>query len=53
MVNTRKMEVCSRFGSIEVKLNIMDKYQIAGLASWRLGFEKPVVWDKIEEYMNR
>ena len=39
--------------SIEVKLNIMDKYQIAGLASWRLGFEKPVVWDKIEEYMNR
>lgn len=39
--------------SIEVKLNIMDKYQIAGLASWRLGFEKPVVWDEIEEYMNR
>lgn len=39
--------------SIEVKLNIMDKYQIAGVASWRLGFEKPAVWDKIEEYMNR
>lgn len=39
--------------SIEVKLNIMDKYQIAGVACWRLGFEKPAVWDKIEEYMNR
>ncbi len=39
--------------SIEVKLNIMDKYQLAGVASWRLGFEKPSVWDKIEEYMNR
>lgn len=39
--------------SIDVKLNIMDKYQIAGVASWRLGFEKPAVWDKIEEYMNR
>ncbi len=39
--------------SIEVKLNIMDKYQLAGVAFWRLGFEKPLVWDKIEEYMNR
>ncbi len=39
--------------SIEVKLNIMDKYQLAGVAFWRLGFEKPAVWDKIEEYMNR
>ena len=39
--------------SIEVKLNIMDKYGLAGVASWRLGFEKPAVWDKIEEYMNR
>ena len=39
--------------SIEVKLNIMDKYQLAGVASWRLGFEKPAVWDTIEEYMNR
>lgn len=39
--------------SIEVKLNIMDKYQIAGVACWRLGFEKPEIWDQIEEYMNR
>lgn len=39
--------------SIEVKLNIMDKYNIGGVASWRLGFEKPEVWDKIEDYLNR
>lgn len=39
--------------SIEVKLNIMDKYQVAGVACWRLGFEKPEVWDQIEAYMNR
>lgn len=39
--------------SIEVKLNIMDKYQVAGVACWRLGFEKPEIWDQIEEYMNR
>ncbi len=39
--------------SIEVKLNIMEKYQIAGVASWRLGFEKPEIWDQIEGYLNR
>ncbi len=39
--------------SIEVKLNIMDKYQVGGVACWRLGFEKPEVWDEIREYMER
>lgn len=39
--------------SIEVKLNIMEKYQIGGVASWRLGFEKPEIWDVIEAYLNR
>lgn len=39
--------------SIEVKLNIMEKYQIGGVASWRLGFEKPEIWDVIETYLNR
>ena len=39
--------------SIEVKLNIMDKYQLAGVASWRLGFEKPEIWNVIEAYLNR
>ena len=39
--------------SIEVKLSIMDKYQLAGVASWRLGFEKPEIWDVIEAYLNR
>ncbi len=39
--------------SIRVKLNIMDKYGIAGIASWRLGFEKPIIWDEISIYMGR
>lgn len=39
--------------SIEVKLNVMENYGIAGVASWRLGFEKPEVWDVIEAYLNR
>lgn len=39
--------------SIEVKLNIMQKYNIAGVASWRLGFEKEAIWDVIGNYMNQ
>lgn len=39
--------------SLRVKLNIMDKYKIAGVAEWRLGLEKPSIWNAIEEYINR
>ena len=39
--------------SIKVKLNIMEKYGIAGVAAWRLGFETADIWDVIEEYMNQ
>lgn len=39
--------------SIGVKLNIMQKYGIAGVAEWRLGFETADVWDVIEGYMDQ
>jgi spore germination protein YaaH len=39
--------------SIQVKLNIMQNYGIAGVAEWKLGFETPDVWDVIEAYINR
>ena len=39
--------------SIRVKLNIMEKYGIGGVAAWRLGFEKPEIWDEIEAYLNQ
>ncbi|MGN1180028.1 MAG: glycosyl hydrolase family 18 protein [Suilimivivens sp.] len=39
--------------SIRVKLNIMDKYGIGGVAAWRLGFEKAEIWDEIAEYLER
>lgn len=39
--------------SIRVKLNIMDKYRIGGVAAWKLGFEVDSIWDVIEEYMNQ
>ena len=39
--------------SVKVKLTIMEKYGIAGVAAWRLGFETADIWDVIGEYMNR
>ena len=38
--------------SIEAKLNIMKKYNIAGVAAWKLGFEKASIWDVIGDYLN-
>ena len=39
--------------SIRVKLNIMSKYEIEGVAEWQLAFAVDSVWDVIEEYMNQ
>ena len=39
--------------SIEAKLGIMEKYQIGGVAAWRLGFEKPAIWDVIANYVGQ
>lgn len=39
--------------SIRVKLNVMDNYGIGGVAEWRLGFEKPEIWDVIGEYLDK
>lgn len=37
--------------SIETKLNIMDKYGIAGVAEWQLGLEDKSIWNTIDAYM--
>ncbi len=37
--------------SIQTKLNVMKNYDIAGVAGWRLGLEKPEVWGLIEAYL--
>ena len=39
--------------SINVKLNVMENYGIGGVAEWRLGFEKPEIWDVIGEYLDK
>ena len=37
--------------SVEVRLNVMKKYDLGGVASWCLGQETPDIWDVIAAYM--
>lgn len=39
--------------SIAAKLGIMQKYEIGGVAAWRLGFEKASIWDVIVNYLGQ
>lgn len=38
--------------SIEEKAKFMKEYGLAGIASWRLGYEKDEIWDIILKYVN-
>ena len=38
--------------SIQVKLNVMQNYNLGGVAVWRLGYEDPAIWDVISGYTN-
>ncbi len=38
--------------ALEEKLKLMKKYKLAGVASWRLGFESSNVWELILKYVN-
>lgn len=38
--------------SLQVKLNIMNKYQLAGVAGWSLGLQSGDVWSLFETYIN-
>ena len=38
--------------SIEAKLAVMRKYNIGGVAAWKLGYETPDIWDMIATYIN-
>lgn len=37
--------------SLEVKLNVMKANNLAGVAAWKLGFERPGAWDVIAAYL--
>lgn len=38
--------------SIEEKMKLIKEYNLAGVASWRLGYERPGIWDVILKYVN-
>ena len=38
--------------SLEEKLKLMNEYELAGVAAWKLGFEESEVWDLILKYVN-
>ena len=39
--------------SISVKLNVMQSYNLGGVAAWRLGYEPAAVWDIIASYLEQ
>lgn len=38
--------------SIEEKMKVINEYDIAGVAEWKLGLEKESIWDVIIKYVN-
>lgn len=38
--------------SIAAKMSLIKDYDLAGVAAWKLGFERPGVWQVIKEYLN-
>jgi spore germination protein YaaH len=37
--------------SIEEKMKLYERYELAGVAAWKLGLEKPSIWDIITDYI--
>ncbi|MBP1930260.1 glycosyl hydrolase family 18 protein [Ammoniphilus resinae] len=40
-------------GSMQKRVELVKKYDLAGMASWRRGFEQPVIWDAIVDTMEK
>ncbi len=38
--------------SLKIKLNLIDKYDLAGAASWRLGLEDPAFWQAYNQFLS-
>lgn len=37
--------------SIKARMELIKKYDLAGVASWRRGYETPEVWSLIDSYL--
>ena len=37
--------------SVEAKMKLIAQYDLAGVAGWRLGFERASVWNIIAQYL--
>lgn len=37
--------------SIEAKMQLIQQYDLAGVAEWKLGLEDPSVWSVINQYL--
>ncbi len=38
--------------SLQVKFNIMNNYNVAGVSAWKLGYETADIWGLVEAYLN-
>lgn len=38
--------------SIEAKMELIQSYDLAGVASWQLGYQRNTVWEIIDQYLN-
>lgn len=39
--------------SMKARVHLVHEYQLAGIASWRRGFEKPEIWDVIQKTLEQ
>ena len=37
--------------SLEAKMKLIQQYELAGVAEWKLGFERADVWPVISKYL--
>ncbi|EAM1016507.1 glycosyl hydrolase, partial [Salmonella enterica] len=50
--NTYKMWIEDTV-SMKKRVELVEKYNLAGIAAWRRGFEEPEIWDAIQEGLNK
>jgi spore germination protein YaaH len=39
--------------SVKARIDVVEKYNLAGIASWRRGYESPDLWEFIRTHMNK